>query len=152
MNSTIKMRNMKQQLHMLKNECVKIPSVPPAFMKNRKKIQNREKQIALINNSTRRMMTEQRIQRNIAQRNVPGDPSDFHDIFVSQSASQGNLQFAYKTGVKQGNNYYTNAYNQQRPTKYSSKVHHPQRKVARFHTSYMSDQTVKEYQQIQQQN
>jgi len=67
MNSDMKARkgrkeeNMKNRIQELKVECVKAPSVPEAFMKNRKKIQAKEKRDHLMKNSTRRMMTEQRI-------------------------------------------------------------------------------------------
>ena len=42
-NSVQKAAEFKQQLVEFKNDCVRIPSVPEAFMKNRKRLQNREK-------------------------------------------------------------------------------------------------------------
>jgi hypothetical protein len=42
-NSVQKAAEFKQQLVELKNECVRIPSVPESFMKNRKRLQSREK-------------------------------------------------------------------------------------------------------------
>ena len=47
----------------------------------------------IMQNSTRRTMTEQKIQKNIMRTNNPSDQNEFRDIFVSQSSSQGNIQF-----------------------------------------------------------
>ena len=97
MNSDMKARkgrkeeSMKNRIQDLKVECVKAPSVPIAFMKNRKRLLAKEKRDHLMKNSTRRMMTEQRIQRNIQKNNDPAAPGKFHDVFVSQAASQGNI-------------------------------------------------------------
>lgn len=51
----------------------------------RKKLADREKEIQMIKNSTRRTMTCQRITNNILQTNQAVASNDFHDIFVSQA-------------------------------------------------------------------
>lgn len=86
-NSVQKAAEFKQQLIEFRNDCVRTPSVPESFMKNRKRLQNKEKQLKLMNSSTRRMMTENRIAGNIKKRNNPGEENKFHDILVTHSAS-----------------------------------------------------------------
>ena len=75
-------------------------------MKNRKRLQAKEKQIKLMNSSTRRMMTENRIAQNIKKRNTPAEGNKFHDILVSHSASHGSIQMGF--GVQPGRNALAN--------------------------------------------
>lgn len=42
-NSVQKATEFKQQLVEFRNDCVRTPSVPESFMKNRKRLQNKEK-------------------------------------------------------------------------------------------------------------
>jgi len=91
MNSSVRAKNLKQQLNDIKAQCAKTPSVPTKFVKCNKMVKAREKELFLMNNSTRRMMTEKRIQANIMKGNNPCELNNFNDILISQSVSHENI-------------------------------------------------------------
>mmetsp|Transcript_24011 Transcript_24011/g.36914 ORF Transcript_24011/g.36914 Transcript_24011/m.36914 type:complete len:110 (+) Transcript_24011:3065-3394(+) len=94
-------KQLKQQLFNIKAQCKK--AVPDSFVKMNKAIKDREKEIQMMNNSTRRTMTSKRISDNIQKCNRPCLPLQFNDILVSQSASHGNIEFAHKIMANKAN-------------------------------------------------
>ena len=86
----------------------------------------------MLKNSTRRTMTEQRIQNNIRKCNDPGTQNKFHDIMVNQSYSSGKIHFAYR----QVNSSKNNTRQGKRASHYST-----QKDITRSMRSHISEVT-----------